>query len=1052
MDLAELQRNLEILESRYSELVAQGDVRVQGLEAELADRKSQCEASAERIQALVAETQAAVETQAQLQVELTQLRSELAARDQEHAELLCRSQELEATASQAQAECNRLGEQLVSQGEVWRQSEERLQSIHHVQSELLESRQQTAQLRQVLQEQQANEQAWRASVEAELSELRDQGARYQEEVDAHLGSLRELELLRTECARRDQALRLSEEQATTIRQLERRCLELEETLIQLQCKEQEYDPSLPVAPPQSTGRLQQLEQELKKARDEAELLLERLFLVQEEFEYYYPLPQEQGLAERQPSPPLHVPPASRTSLRSAAIEAACSRPVRTLTVHSLPSIIRAMAGGRIRSTLQRWFSNPLPVAVAATTATGNGLPEAILVRILGCDRPPQIAAGTTLEHLRFVLEHEPPHPGLEKRWLLNRIVEPAQRQALIDLLEQHRQPWEELPFEPQAYAACWSDVGALPDDCHPWGSRFDRLEAAEQAQVLDYIACDKHLYLLNRNGARNHAIQSALAEAPWVFPWDGAFFLTAAAWAALRPLLQVPDLAYLAVPTAEAVDADSLLRSDDHPPHARLPPQLGFSRHARVHYNPQLREGARIDQAMLQRLALPGPWLDPEHAQPTCPWEGADLTPAPDAARLVQAGWVFQLPGAAVSGGDQPIELWIDAIRMLTRRTDMGQIGAALARVPLRCWTSLIHSPRGLSGLASIAANARAVPPQSVTDKPETLPGTAERSYVNAVPHWQGLAGSESALSRAALLDQPAPLCGDVSQHYDRARWQLMADCVCALSLDGSLNANQASIAHAHRLVRSWFLDPATAMIPDGAFARLSAVDPGRNVLDACVDFRDLYPLLDALTLLRQAGCFSLAEQQQLDDWLDAFLAWLSEDSAAFLRDHCASSAATWYHLLMLAIAAYRGRRNVSAQVFDNLPGLLDRQFRPDGSPRSAAAGTPLRHDQLFNLQAWVNLCVLSSSLGRDLLAFTDSNGIGLQRAFQYALRHLPGEEAGALPARTWLAAMQAQLQADVALAPAPELPPLAEASSGLPPFWTLCRAVSLGDASGPDI
>ena len=706
-----------------------------------------------------------------------------------------------------------------------------------------------------------------------------------------------------------------------------------------------------------------------------------------------------------------------------------------------------MAGPRIRSTLQRWFKSPLPVPDPPMPAASSQAPEAILVRILGNDRPPQIPAGTTLRQLHFLLEQEPEHPGLEKRWLLNRIADPAQRQALIELLEQHRQRWDEVPFEPQAYAACWTDVGVLPNDRHPWGARFNLLAAAEQAEVLDYIARHKHLYQLNRNGARNHAIQTALADAPWVFPWDGACFLSTAGWAALRPLLHLPDLAYLAVPTAAVADTDALLQQADQAPHARLQPQLGFSRHARLHYNPQLREGSWIDQPLLQRLALPGPWLDPDQPQPTCPWEGADLTPAADAARLVQAGWAFRLPGAAGPGGDQPTQAWIDAIRVLTRRTDMAQIGAALEQAPLRCWTALRDGAVALPGLSAIATNARAVPPQSVTDKPETLPGTAERSYVNAVPHWQSLAGSESALSRRSLLEAPGPLGGDVSQHYDRARWQLMADCVCALALDGSVNANQASTAHAHRLVRSWFLDPATAMIPDGAYARLSAVDPSRNVLDACIDFRDLYPLLDALTLLRQAGCFSLAEQQQLEEWFDAFLAWLSEDSATFLSEHSGSAACTWYHLLLLAIAAFRGKRNIAAQVFDNLPGLLASQFRPDGSSRSAAADATLRHEQLFNLQAWANLCLLSSTLGRDLLAFTDSSGISLQRAFSHAQRHLPGAEevgaAGGFSPSHWLQAMQALSHSDPALAPAPELPPLAEASSGLPPFWNLCRSLA---------
>jgi hypothetical protein len=224
-------------------------------------------------------------------------------------------------------------------------------------------------------------------------------------------------------------------------------------------------------------------------------------------------------------------------------------------------------------------------------------------------------------------------------------------------------------------------------------------------------------------------------------------------------------------------------------------------------------------------------------------------------------------------------------------------------------------------------------------------------------------------------------------------------------------------------------------------------VDPSRNVLDAGIDFRDLYPLLDALTLLSQAGCFSLAEQQQLEEWFDAFLAWLSEDSATFLSEHSGSAACTWYHLLLLAIAAFRGKRNIAAQVFDNLPGLLASQFRPDDSSRSAAADATLRHEQLFNLQAWANLCLLSSTLGRDLLAFTDSSGISLQRAFSHAQRHLPGAEevgaAGGFSPSHWLQAMQALSHSDPALAPAPELPPLAEASSGLPPFWNLCRSLA---------
>ncbi|MEB3318927.1 MAG: alginate lyase family protein [Cyanobacteriota bacterium] len=669
-------------------------------------------------------------------------------------------------------------------------------------------------------------------------------------------------------------------------------------------------------------------------------------------------------------------------------------------------------------------------------------PLAILTRILGNDGAPLRPPGTTLGQLRFLLEHEPQHPGLEKRWLLHRIADPGQRQALVDLLERHQQIWSELPFEASEYAACWTDNGSVPREHHPWNPAFKGLSQEEQARVIDYLARRKSLYLFNRNLARNHLLQQEAAEARWLFPWDGDCFLTPQAWEVIRPLLDLPQLTYLAVPTAEVEDCQRLLAPLDAPPLDPAGPQLGFASGALGRFHPDLREGAGAGVDLPRRLALGVPAR--VGIGSPCPWEAVDVTPVADRAQLVQAGWTYRLPPLAV---DDPVS-GRQTIRLVARRTDMRLVSEALERQPLRCWTGLDGA--SAPSLAAIAANARTVPPLSVADRADALPEAPARSYVNAVPHWQSLAGSESALDRSSLLSPPGPACGDVALHYDRARLQLMIDCVCALALDGHLHGNVDSFRHAHRMVRAWFLDPATAMIPDGAYARLSAVEVDSNALDAAIDFRDFYPLLDALSLLRRAGWFSLAEQQQLDEWFDAFLRWLAEDSEAFLQQHSASTACTWYHLLMLAIAAYRGRRNVAAQVFDNLPGLLADQFRQDGSPRSGDAGAQLRHEQLFNLQAWANLVVISSALGRDLLALRDSQGIGLPVAFAHASRHLPDQQTGgiALTAQDWLATMQAQMRRDRELVPAPDLPPLAEASSGIPPFWALCRPVALWNAS----
>lgn len=664
-------------------------------------------------------------------------------------------------------------------------------------------------------------------------------------------------------------------------------------------------------------------------------------------------------------------------------------------------------------------------------------PSAVFFRILTADLPSLQSVGNIAEQLAFILTHEPELPGLQKRWLLAQIGDASQRQILIQLLEQHDQPWHELPFQPEVYATCWTDLGTLPKDCHPWAQAFTCLNSDEQTLVLDYVGRSKSLYLCNPNAAANHALRLGWADAPWVFVADTASFLTLEAWQVIRPLLRVSELAYLAVPTAVLTDSQLLLQPHEQPPLATDgPPLLGFARGGHEPFNATLRLAAGADDDLPRRLGLSCPWRH-EFARPGA-WEEADRQPLPDRARMVQAGWAYRL--AALPGCEPSQQR--EAMRLLARQADMRLIGASLQRYALRCWTDLDAAGLSVPGLAAIAANARAIPPLSVTDKPESQPGSDERRYVNAVPHWQTLAGIESAIDRNVLLQSAGPICGDVSQHYDRVRLQMMIDCVCTLALDGHSNGNAASFDHAHRLVRTWFLDPATAMIPDGAYARLAAIDSSRNVLEAAIDFRDFYPFLDAISLLQRNDRLSSAEIQQLEEWFDAFLAWLADDSVSFLREYSTRSACTWYHLLMLAIAAYRGRKNVAAQVFDNLPGLLAAQFRADGSPSSAVAGSRLRHEHLFNLQAWANLVVLSSALGRNLLAFCDSRGRGLLAAFAYARNQLPDDSASS----DWLAAMQAisHPQAGDMFRKPTSIPVLPDASSGLPPFWTLCQPAAV--------
>jgi hypothetical protein len=69
----------------------------------------------------------------------------------------------------------------------------------------------------------------------------------------------------------------------------------------------------------------------------------------------------------------------------------------------------------------------------------------VLYRVLGNDLPPRHEIGQTLSNLRFMLDNEPELEACEKRWVVNRIVDPEQEAAIIALLEERGQHYLHSP-------------------------------------------------------------------------------------------------------------------------------------------------------------------------------------------------------------------------------------------------------------------------------------------------------------------------------------------------------------------------------------------------------------------------------------------------------------------------------------------------------------------------------------------------------------------------------------------------------------------------------
>lgn len=631
-----------------------------------------------------------------------------------------------------------------------------------------------------------------------------------------------------------------------------------------------------------------------------------------------------------------------------------------------------------------WF--PVPDRLSMSPET-----PVVLYRILGNDLPPWHAPGQTLAHLRTILSQEPELPGLEKRWLLNRIVSPTVEADLRAMIEAAGHRVDVIPFRPEEYRQTWTDITGIPAEWHPWNDAFASLDPNDQLRGVAYIARHKNRYLVNSNGARNQAIRLGLADAEWVLPWEGDCFLPLHAWEVLRPLIAIDGLSYIAVPMMPLLDNGPLAADPAVFSVSREEPQLAFSRRARLHFDPALRHGSMAKAMLLRRIGLPGPWQ--ENQAGLLPWETPDQSPAADAGAFVQAAVVFRLSPEQPEGRPTEPEalqmLSIDSIRRFTRRVDLDSAQRFLAAQPLRCWTGL------------------------------TYPGS-----------WNEATLRQEVARQAAIARTLPPWPEPADAGWLELPWREL----CALALDHRLYGTPASMEQLRALLRGWLLGVGRSAdgSPPGA---LPLALPGScPTEETLVGLRGVYPLLDALTLARLAGGLSPAELQAMESAVDSLLRWLCGESDRFLASHQGRSTATLYHLLVLAVSAHLGRAAFCVQALDNLPGLLAGQFHPEGSPRHAEGAAAIV-ELLSNLEAWAELAVLCSCFGRDLMTMRDELGHGLEAVFAHARRELlpqlrdPGDRARWEWSEWFVAGRTTRLD-----------PPAACAEPSLPPYAALCR------------
>lgn len=631
----------------------------------------------------------------------------------------------------------------------------------------------------------------------------------------------------------------------------------------------------------------------------------------------------------------------------------------------------------------------------------------VLYRIIGNDLPPRHVLGQSRRNLRFILDHEPDLLSCEKRFVVNRIVDPDQESAVLSLLEEAGVAYVHLPFDRNAYRECPWDIEGVPVEYAPWTDRFSLLTDDSQAHVVMRLYRHKNNYVMNNNGARNSALRDGKRVAKWVLPWDGNCFMTASAWEeVLAAVRGAPQLPFFVVPMARVTDNSQLLKGDFRPS-ASEEPQIIFRCDSILEFDSDYYYGRRPKVELLWRLGVSGQW----DGWPIMPWDLPCPAYSSEAGAYGRTSWVARLSSGYVhlesrDGADSGAEnaafkdrgiARLEAVKLMLDNLDdeASNRGAALENA---CFMRRSTSAVGLIAerLRKAATAALARGPYSVVHKTTLPPSGNRHDYWHPAPYYwpnplrlPGLPYIRRDGRRApgTLLYEP------LSEKYDRTRLQRMFDDTFVLTLTWYVFGDQRCAEHAANLVRTWFITPETAMNPHLEYAQVRmGHDANRGSSSGIIEFKDLYYFLEAVRALQRGQWLTEPERAQLDEWFGEYLHWLRTSRQGRAERASVENHGTYYDLQILSIATHLGEARLVRDTLRDSHSRMLQQFDGAGMQVHEMRRTNTAHYCCFNLQGWIHLAQLAATWSEDLWSFQASDGRGMKRAMEWLLAYI-GED-----------------------------------------------------------
>lgn len=271
--------------------------------------------------------------------------------------------------------------------------------------------------------------------------------------------------------------------------------------------------------------------------------------------------------------------------------------------------------------------------------------------------------------------------------------------------------------------------------------------------------------------------------------------------------------------------------------------------------------------------------------------------------------------------------------------------------------------------------------PGSVMDK-TTIPLSGDRhDYLSIAPYWWPDPANPSGpyVRRDGEVNPKRE-----TRSYDRTAIGRMSSDAEMLSLAYYYSGDPRYAEKAAQVIRTWFLDPATAMNPNAKFAQ--AV-PGRENgrAEGVLDTNAFQPVIDAIGLIGPSGALNAAEAKALETWFGRYVDWMLTSPIGREEQAAKNNHGMWFDAQLTHYALFARRPDIARKTVVEFPQRrIAVQFDPSGALPAELTRTRSFHYSIYALEPAYDVAEIAGCLDLDLWSYADDKGRGLRKATDF--------------------------------------------------------------------